>query len=512
MPDSDDESTDADSLPEMPDFDLHLPWFKTVAGFEGVRKPVTRTKCVVKVSEYTTVGELRKKVRDATDLTHFRLVIDGVELVETKEKGSDDEEEEEEHEDDPEALAAKEEAAMAALLMVGEEKERMEREAAEAARLAEEMKNSPQGEARSLGSLGVKTPPPPLEKKPEVLDKKGKKKKGLPDASFLVRVRPKAPQADVKGEDGDGGGEDDDGDGEGGADEGGEGGEGGAGGAEEKAEVASKVVEIEEIDIPLDAAFFVQEESSAELLRRAINAANLRWWERAADGNVAFVKELWAKAQRKDLLKVNWRNPDAHDRTAVMACAFRGQYHTLRWLVTEKKARVNGWDDLGCTALNLACRGGYPKVVKYLLEAGAKADVADNNGWTAAMWALAMGHLEVIQTMADLGVPMADLGSPAPFASGFMSATTLLPLPAIRYKADQARARAATEASEMRARASAHATRMEELRVAKEAELLGAQEKMKADKVAQYRHRYMRDARENWGRHEEQRKAGEPVE
>jgi hypothetical protein len=60
--------------------------------------------------------------------------------------------------------------------------------------------------------------------------------------------------------------------------------------------------------------------------------------------------------------QVNWRNPDAHERTAVMAASFRGQLHTLKWLVLENHARVTGSDDLGCTALNLACRGGYPKV------------------------------------------------------------------------------------------------------------------------------------------------------
>jgi hypothetical protein len=480
---SDDESEDADSLPEMPDFDLHLPWFKTVKGFEGVRKPVTKTKCVAKVSEYTTVGELRKLVIANTDLNHFRLMVDGVELVESKEKAGSDDEDSEEEDDDPEALAAKEAAAMAALLAVGAEKEKMERDAEEALRLAEEMKNSPQGDARTLGSLGVKTPPEPP--KPKLVVVKPKRRFGRKAAA--------AEAAAAEEED--------------------EGGEAkGKEGEEAEEPVVSKVVEIEEIDIPLDAAFFEEKESSAELLQRAIKASNLRWWERAADGNIAFVKELWTKAARPELLKVNWRNPDAHDRTAVMACAFRGQYHTLKWLVVENKARVNGWDDFGCTALNLAARGGYPKVCRFLLERGAKATVPDANGWTAAMWALAMGHLDVIQTLADMGTPMEDLGTPAPFSSGSMSGATLLPLPCIRYKADQTYARTVTEKREMAARANAHATRMEELRAAKEAELLGAQEKMKAEKISTYRHRYMRDARENWGRHEEQRKAGEKVD
>jgi len=62
--------------------------------------------------------------------------------------------------------------------------------------------------------------------------------------------------------------------------------------------------------------------------------------------------------------QINWRNPEAHERTAVMAASLCGQLHTIRWLVKENNARVNGQDAHGCTALNLACRGGYPKVVR----------------------------------------------------------------------------------------------------------------------------------------------------
>ena len=48
------------------------------------------------------------------------------------------------------------------------------------------------------------------------------------------------------------------------------------------------------------------------------------------------------------------------------------------------KPRINGYDTNGCTALNLAARGGYPKIVDYLLSKGANAAIADNQGWTPA--------------------------------------------------------------------------------------------------------------------------------
>ena len=107
--------------------------------------------------------------------------------------------------------------------------------------------------------------------------------------------------------------------------------------------------------------------------------------------------------------------------------------------------------------------------------------------------------------LADFGVPLEDLGAPAPFASAHMSATTLLPLPCVRYKADQHHARERAQAQELVARANAHRERMEALRRDQETKMLGAQEKAKKEKIELYKHRYMRDARENWSRYQEEK-------
>ena len=80
-----------------------------------------------------------------------------------------------------------------------------------------------------------------------------------------------------------------------------------------------------------------------------------------------------------------------------------------------------------------------------------------------------------------------------------------MPLPCVRYKADQFQARLNKEKREMAERAKAHAMRQEKLRREKEAELLGMQEAMKARKVADHRHAYMRDARENWNEDEHEK-------
>jgi hypothetical protein len=49
---------------------------------------------------------------------------------------------------------------------------------------------------------------------------------------------------------------------------------------------------------------FAPPEPSAVLLARAANAVNKRWWERAADGNISMVQEIWKKEDRQDLLAV----------------------------------------------------------------------------------------------------------------------------------------------------------------------------------------------------------------
>lgn len=87
-----------------------------------------------------------------------------------------------------------------------------------------------------------------------------------------------------------------------------------------------------------------------------------------------------------------------------------------------------------------------------------------------------------------------------------MSPTTLMPLPCVRYKADQAVARNKLAKEELAKRAKAHTLKQEQMRAEKEAELLGMQEKLKIAKLAEYRHRFMRDARENWHMHEERLK------
>ena len=86
-------SSDEDSIPEQPEFEMTVPWFRRVAGFEG-RRPYLKTTCVVTVRLTDTLETFRRKVREQTELSHFKLVVagSGQELIEGG-GGSDGDEE-----------------------------------------------------------------------------------------------------------------------------------------------------------------------------------------------------------------------------------------------------------------------------------------------------------------------------------------------------------------------------------------------------------------------------------
>jgi hypothetical protein len=146
--------------------------------------------------------------------------------------------------------------------------------------------------------------------------------------------------------------------------------------------------------------------------------------------------------------------------------------------------------------LNLAARGGYPKIVNFLLSKGANATTADNEGWTPAAWALSMGHIEVSQVIANHGNRLGNIGVAAPFSSPHVSPTTLLPLRAIQYKADRVIAAERYTKDVLARRAREQAARQETMRKKKERELLAMQEEAALRRKKELKRSYMRDARE----------------
>ncbi|TGO30374.1 hypothetical protein BPAE_0006g01150 [Botrytis paeoniae] len=63
---------------------------------------------------------------------------------------------------------------------------------------------------------------------------------------------------------------------------------------------------------------------------------------------------------------------------------------------TQEAPPLDMCDDMGCTALILAARKGYRKIVRLLLKAGSKGDITDDMKWTALAWAASQGHVDIV--------------------------------------------------------------------------------------------------------------------
>ena len=88
--------------------------------------------------------------------------------------------------------------------------------------------------------------------------------------------------------------------------------------------------------------------------------------------------------------------------SALMCAAMRGHEATVRALCGAKASLdiVNPHDG-GKSALFFAAIEGHQEVVEALLACGAKGDLTDEDGMTAAHWALLMEHKEVRETILN---------------------------------------------------------------------------------------------------------------
>ena len=82
--------------------------------------------------------------------------------------------------------------------------------------------------------------------------------------------------------------------------------------------------------------------------------------------------------------------PNARDRynnTALHQATYRGHRELIRLLLSQNGIDVDAADEAGETALMCAVRHGSSEIVDLLLQAGAKVQIKDENGLTAAVFA-----------------------------------------------------------------------------------------------------------------------------
>ena len=97
------------------------------------------------------------------------------------------------------------------------------------------------------------------------------------------------------------------------------------------------------------------------------------------------------------------------DTEGIFDVANGGYIGLLRRLVGEKGADVDAADENGYTAVIWASNGGHLECVKYLVgEKGADVDTASKDGATAVMIASKAGHLEVVEYLKSKGASLSD--------------------------------------------------------------------------------------------------------
>ena len=66
-------------------------------------------------------------------------------------------------------------------------------------------------------------------------------------------------------------------------------------------------------------------------------------------------------------------------------------------ILLDHSADVNVKDIYGTTPLHLSCRIGRCRQVRRLLEAGARVDDMNNDGWTGMHIAAEAGHEDIVK-------------------------------------------------------------------------------------------------------------------
>ncbi|CAM9809322.1 unnamed protein product [Ectocarpus sp. 12 AP-2014] len=90
----------------------------------------------------------------------------------------------------------------------------------------------------------------------------------------------------------------------------------------------------------------------------------------------------------------------------LQAAADCGSFKTAANLLASGAFDIDQGNEVGWTPLMMASRGGYPRIVRMLLNKGAQLWITDDLGYTALHWSAMAGHLAVTKMLVDAGAPL----------------------------------------------------------------------------------------------------------
>ncbi|MBD9354672.1 ankyrin repeat domain-containing protein [Methylomonas albis] len=93
---------------------------------------------------------------------------------------------------------------------------------------------------------------------------------------------------------------------------------------------------------------------------------------------------------------------DSKGNNALMGVAFKGDMPTARWFLDNGGCDVNHQNRAGQTALMMASLFGREAIIQLLMKHGARADIQDLQGNSAASLAQAQGLSRVVSIIKQL--------------------------------------------------------------------------------------------------------------
>ncbi|KAG0163615.1 palmitoyltransferase akr1 [Apophysomyces sp. BC1015] len=92
------------------------------------------------------------------------------------------------------------------------------------------------------------------------------------------------------------------------------------------------------------------------------------------------------------------------DAVTIFKAAHQGSFHSIRYLLDNKKATPNDVDEQGATPLHYAAIGNHDVCVKYLIDRGAEVNTtAGELQATALHWAARKGHIAAVHRLIKEG-------------------------------------------------------------------------------------------------------------